>query len=75
MEIKEKVLLVTEVVSNIVCNICGNSCPDNFAELKAEWGYNSQKDLEIHLAHICEECYDTFTSAFKHPPLVDDYNP
>ncbi len=77
MEIKDVVQVNVERIQDVLCNICGNSCVDevgnkNCATLWCDWGYSSKKDGEFHLAHMCEECYDTVISAFKHPPDVDE---
>lgn len=44
-----------------------------FAEIKATWGYPSNKDTERHTAHLCEACYDVVVKDFKIPPRVENY--
>ena len=60
IEIKE-----TEVITDIVCDMCGNSCKRGEAGLKsrfeystfhATWGYWSNRDLELWDCHLCEAC-------------------
>jgi hypothetical protein len=34
-------------------------------ELKANWGYFSDKDLECWTAHVCEKCVDEKLSFIK----------
>ncbi|OGZ57864.1 MAG: hypothetical protein A3B96_03510 [Candidatus Spechtbacteria bacterium RIFCSPHIGHO2_02_FULL_43_15b] len=73
-----------EVVDDIICNACGNSCKYassddyggirlvalEFADLSVEWGYGSEKDGERHESALCESCYDKFVKSFKIPPVV-----
>jgi hypothetical protein len=50
------------VVKDITCDICGKSCLTDYGfeylTMKANWGFMSNKDLEIWEAHICEKCVD-----------------
>jgi|ERR1035437_3052722 hypothetical protein len=51
------------VIESVSCNICGNKildkgCGREYATISAEWGYDSNKDMTRHEAHICESCYD-----------------
>lgn len=64
MQIKK--LVTQEVTIGYLCDICKNSCckiPDDsnsmeVANLSANWGFYSNKDLEQHYTDICENCYD-----------------
>jgi len=51
-----------EPITNILCDICGESCKKSadyeYAYLSANWGYDSKKDGEQHRAHLCEKCYN-----------------
>lgn len=64
MQVKQKVQAQVEQLTDILCDLCGNTCRDSmginyeYATLKATWGYNSNKDCQHHEAHICEKCYD-----------------
>lgn len=62
MEINEVVKKDVEVIADIICDSCGNSCKTDadfeFIEMKANWGYNTKKDMEKWTAHICEKCVD-----------------
>lgn len=58
----------------IYCNACGREIKvengilkEDVARIEKEWGYFSKKDTQIHLFHLCEECYDTITAGFKLP--------
>lgn len=48
----------------VLCDKCGKSCRDSegmnfeYAEIKATWGYGSNKDLYRDEAQVCEPCYD-----------------
>ncbi|MCH8501555.1 MAG: hypothetical protein LAT77_06550 [Aliidiomarina sp.] len=69
---KEKSVQVTQVVSDITCDICGQSVVnesqknnmtnlDSFAEyarLVAEFGYGSSRDGEKFHFDFCEGCFD-----------------
>ena len=76
MEIKEIKTIPTEVITDIICDSCGESCcvmnigdattPNfEYMTLKANWGYGSKKDLEKWEAHICEKCVDEKLSFIK----------
>ena len=58
----EKVKKTVEVVKDILCDSCGESCKKGnsfeYMELQANWGFNSEKDLEQWTAQICEKCVD-----------------
>jgi hypothetical protein len=55
-----------QVVTDIKCDKCGNSCLSpkdknadygiNHMTLKASWGYMSNHDMETWEAQICEDC-------------------
>lgn len=58
----------------IYCNRCGKeitgiSKSDNpdCLHVKKQWGYFSNKDMEIHEWSLCEECYDAFVNTFTIP--------
>src|SRR5690554_205926 len=69
---KEHSVQVTQVVSDITCDICGQSVVketqksnmanlDNFTEyarLVAEFGYGSKRDGEKFQFDFCEDCFD-----------------
>lgn len=65
----------------IYCNACGREIKmergilkEDVARLEKEWGYFSKKDTEIHLFHLCEECYDRITADFVIPVTLLDNN-
>ncbi|WP_257223025.1 hypothetical protein [Acinetobacter sp. YH12126] len=55
MEIKQ--LRLTEVISDVLCDICGQSTTLEFATLAANWGYFSQSDGERYELQLCEKCF------------------
>src|SRR5690554_3675109 len=73
---KEKSVQVTQVVSDITCDICGQSVVnesqknnmtnlDSFAEyarLVADFGYGSSRDGEKFQFDFCESCFDDLLS-------------
>lgn len=58
------------------CNGCGrqihrneSTCEDVFYAHK-EWGYFSEKDLQVHEFVLCESCYDKMIKKFIVPVRV-----
>ena len=79
MEKREKKLVEKEVVSDIICNKCGESCKDyidtegkhynfNHAVITPSFGYGSLLDSYEFEVHLCEKCYSEFESTFKIEP-------
>lgn len=67
MNIIERKTIETDVVIDIQCDICGASCCRNkegdiyeYATLRANWGYLSNKDCECWSVDMCEACADRF---------------
>lgn len=63
------------------CNACGRDIKmergilkEDVVRVEKEWGYFSKKDTEIHLFHLCEECYDRITAGFVIPVTLLDNN-
>ena len=54
--------LPTEQTVDVKCDICGESCRGQYnieyAELRANWGYDSTRDGERHECQMCEKCYN-----------------
>lgn len=53
------------------CNACGRQLKyqngilqEDVLSVKKEWGYFSNKDMDIHEFVICEDCYDKLVSGF-----------
>jgi hypothetical protein len=74
---KEQETQNIEVVKDILCNKCGNSCKGlepqsfEFALLSVHWGYGStNRDGEVHEAHLCQTCWEEIVKEFKHSDLV-----
>ena len=61
----------------ILCNVCGKNLrvengilkEDAFEAVK-EWGYFSNRDMEVHHFNLCEECYEKMISQFLIPVEV-----
>lgn len=59
-----------EYIEDIICNKCGNLCPQLFpgqiecATLYASWGYGSRRDGSLEEAHICPDCYEDLIDSF-----------
>lgn len=80
MEILEKKLVEKEVVGDVICNMCGDSCRDyidaahthcnyNYAAITSNFGYGSTLyDGEEFEAHICESCYQKIENMFVIKP-------
>lgn len=63
----------------LVCNMCAKDIDANNDILREdvfegykEWGYFSNKDLEIHKFILCEECYEKLIKSFKIPVQVSE---
>ena len=61
----------------LFCNVCGKQLEmergilkEGVFEANQEWGYFSEKDLEIHQFHICEHCYDKMVASFVLPVTI-----
>ena len=61
----------------IRCNQCGRALhmehgilKEDALLIKKEWGYFSEKDLEVHELVLCEECYDTWRQHFTIPVRI-----
>lgn len=62
-------------LSRLICNGCGKIIPvkqglpeSEVFQVCQKWGYFSEKDGEIDLFDLCEECYDRITAGFVIPP-------
>jgi hypothetical protein len=67
MKIIEKKTVETDVLVDIKCDLCGNTCntgdcggtPDyNYAVLSFNFGYTSTRDGDNGNIHICNACFD-----------------
>jgi hypothetical protein len=61
----------------ICCNSCGKQLrvengilKEDAFEATKEWGYFSERDMEVHHFNLCEECYDKLISEFQIPVEV-----
>ena len=64
----------TKETEKIICNNCGkeivvkNGVADGDAlSVEKRWGYFSNKDNEVHVFDLCEECYDKWIATFLIP--------
>lgn len=79
MEILETKLVEKIIVTDVLCNKCGESCKyyidnDTFninsAVITSSFGYGSTKyDMEDFEVHLCEDCYAELESTFKIKPI------
>jgi Fe2+ or Zn2+ uptake regulation protein len=58
----------------IYCNSCGKSLKvengilkEDAFEATKEWGFFSNRDMEVHHFNLCEECYEKLISEFQIP--------
>lgn len=63
-----------EAPSTRCCNACGRILKqkngilvEDVFEGRKEWGYFSDKDLELHEFLLCEVCYDEMIAGFAIP--------
>ena len=62
---------------SVCCNSCGKQMKvengilkeDAFEAIK-EWGYFSERDMEVHHFNLCEDCYNKLISEFCIPVEV-----
>ena len=58
----DKELRGQDVIKDIICDCCGKSCSTEYGgecmKLSANWGFMSNKDLQLWEARICEQCVD-----------------
>ena len=61
----------------LFCNVCGKELKiergilkEGVFEATQEWGYFSDKDIEVHQFDICEHCYDKMIDSFEIPVTI-----
>lgn len=58
----ETVTRTTETLADITCDRCGGSCKQahnyEYANITANWGYDSRKDEQVIDLDLCEDCFD-----------------
>lgn len=61
----------------LYCNACGKLLKvengilmEDAFEATKEWGYFSERDMEVHHFNLCEECYNKLISEFRIPVEV-----
>lgn len=66
MKITESRTYTTDIIKDVLCDVCGNSCckfVDNkliateSATISADWGYYSDSDGKEYNIEICENCF------------------
>ncbi len=64
----------------VLCNCCGRALStsdsgktvtEDAVYIRKEWGYFSEKDLQIHHIVVCEDCYDEWIKQFKLPVKIE----
>lgn len=62
---------------HLFCNVCGRELKiergivrEDVFEATKEWGYFSDKDLEIHQFDMCEQCYNKMIESFAIPVSI-----
>lgn len=75
MEIKET--RPTEVVVEVICDGCGESCTKDreqgvheYATLAADWGYDSKHDGESYRYELCETCFYQVLAYLRERPTI-----
>lgn len=66
----------TESVSDVLCDVCGDSTRVEgyglqFGTLRASWGYGSAHDGERYEVHLCEPCFFRTISGLKRERMVN----
>jgi len=81
--VKHFVVLPTETVADITCDVCCQSTRVEghgfqFGTLQAHWGYGSKHDGERYEVHLCEACFFRALSGLRRERMVNtmfDENP
>lgn len=64
-----------DVVTDVICNCCGNSCKTEYdfehVTIYTNFGYGSKHDGLCEVSHVCEDCYFKITDTFKIKPEDD----
>jgi hypothetical protein len=63
MKIRSKV--ETEVVSDVLCDMCHKSCGMEYMILVASWGYDSGIDGSVWNSQFCEDCSNKIAEFVK----------
>lgn len=63
----------------VLCNKCGRELKqingilhEDGLFVRKDWGFFSEKDLQIHKFNLCEACYDLMIGQFAIPVTVED---
>lgn len=63
----------------VLCNKCGRELKqingilhEDGLFVRKDWGFFSEKDLQIHKFNLCEACYDAMIGQFTIPVTVED---
>ena len=64
---------------SVFCNKCGRELKkingilhEDGLFIKKDWGFFSDKDLQIHTFNLCEMCYDQMIQEFVIPITMED---
>lgn len=66
----------TESVSDVLCDVCGESMRVEgyglqFGTLRVSWGYGSTHDGERYEVHLCEGCFFRTISGLRRERMVN----
>lgn len=63
----------------VFCNQCGKELKkingilhEDGLFVRKDWGFFSEKDLQIHTFNLCESCYDVMIETFVIPITIED---
>lgn len=73
---KHVVVLPTETVADITCDVCYQNTRVEgyglqFGTLQAHWGYGSKHDGERYEVHLCEPCFFRTLSTLRRERMVN----
>ncbi|AXN29633.1 hypothetical protein CP913_13820 [Pseudomonas aeruginosa] len=76
MPMKITAMEQTESVSDVLCDVCGESTRIEgyglqFGTLRASWGYGSNHDGERYEVHLCEGCFFRTISGLRRERMVN----
>jgi hypothetical protein len=71
----ETVTIKQPKTTKVFCNRCGtfsnNDYDTDIEEWVHEFGYGSRYDTEVHIFHLCDECYTEIINDFEIPPSIE----
>ncbi len=72
----KSILISTEEIHLVVCNMCGHEIErnefgylDEHINIEKQWGFGSHYDGQTHTIDLCKHCYDKFLDMLNVKPI------